>query len=111
MSTWMIFRTIVRRHELTHCVDASPVVPWKAQHNFTLQFWFLCGNQSRAILGKIPAEHVRDVEQRAAPAHQATVVRTVTDHVTLSTQDRVLQGNCIETPASLRTAIHPGTIH
>jgi hypothetical protein len=39
------------------------MVPWKAQHNFTLQFCFLRGNQSRAILGKIPAEHASYVEQ------------------------------------------------
>jgi|SRR5712692_9399592 len=38
-------------------------------------------------------------------------MRAVTDHVTFSTQDRVLQGNCIETPARLKSAIHLGTLH
>jgi hypothetical protein len=63
MSTWMIFRTIVGRQELTDGFDAAPMMPWKAQHNFALPFWCLGGNHDRAILGKIPAEHARYVEQ------------------------------------------------
>jgi hypothetical protein len=41
MSTWMIFRTIVRRYELTDCFDTTPMAFWKAQHNFTLHFQYL----------------------------------------------------------------------
>src|SRR6266849_6166821 len=105
------FSHVIRRHELTHCLDVATIAPWKAQHNFVLHLQCLWGSQGSAILTKTPAEHASYVEQRAAPAHQAPVVRAVTNHVTFSTQDRVLQGNRIETHARLKRAIQLGSLH
>ncbi len=86
----MIFRTIIQRFKLTACLEPAPVLPRKAQQNFVSHFHCLGGNQGRAILRKIPAEHASYVEQRPAPAYQTSVVRAVADDVTLGAQDRIL---------------------
>jgi hypothetical protein len=46
-----------------------------------------------------------DVKQRAAPADQACVVRAVADDISFGTQHSILQGNRVETSASLRGII------
>jgi len=88
----------VGRHELAGCFGVLPMVDWKAQHNLTLQFLRPCGNQSRAILGEIPAEHASDVKQRRASAYQTSVVRAVADNITFGAQDGILQCDRIENP-------------
>jgi hypothetical protein len=62
MSTWMIFRTMIWRHELTDCWDAASMATRKAQHNFALHFHGLGGNQGCTILRKTAAKHARYVK-------------------------------------------------
>jgi len=102
MSTWMIFRTIVRSmvrpHELTDCLGAAPVVPWEDQHAFALHLQRFRGNQNRAITGEVASEHTSDIEQRAAAAHQTLIVGAVADNITFGAQDGILQRDRIENP-------------
>ena len=63
-------------------------------------------NQRCAIVGKIPAEHASDVEQRAASAHQTPVVWAVTDNITFGAQDGILQRDRIKTPPSFGDAFN-----
>ena len=107
----MTFRTIIQRYKLTAGLQAAPVLPRKAEHNFVPHFHCLWGNQGRAILRKVPAKHTSDVEQRAAPADETCVVWAVADNITFGTQHRILQGNRVETSASFRGIIHIRTVH
>jgi hypothetical protein len=84
MSTWMIFRTIVGRHELTDCLDAAQVLRQKVQHNLAPHFERFRGNQRRAIPLKVLAAQGSDVEQRAAAADQTCVVWAVADNIALN---------------------------
>ena len=68
-------------------------------------------DQGGTIFGKRTAKHTRYVEQRATSANQAPVVRAVTDDVTFSTQDCVLQGNCVQTATRMRSTIHVRSLH
>jgi hypothetical protein len=97
---------MIRPRELTVCFDALSVVPWEGQHNLAVQFHPLWRNQSRPILGKIPAEHASDVKQRAASTHQTPVVRAVTDNITFGAQDGILQRDRIENPSSFGDAFN-----
>ena len=84
------------------------MAPRKAQHNFVPHFQCLCGNQGRAILRKVAAKHTSDVKQRAAPADQTSVVRTVTDDITFRAQYCVLRERSRLDIASFR-GMHPHT--
>src|ERR1035438_82563 len=111
MSTWMIFRTILRRHDLTARLGAARVELRKAQHDFVPHAQRLGRNQGRTILWKVAPKHAGDVKQRAAPADQAYIMRAITDHVTCRAQDGILQRNGIEKPAPFRGTIHLSALH
>src|SRR5712692_1154214 len=110
MSTWMIFRTIVRRHELTDCFDAAPMAPLETSAQFRAAVPVSEGIKAARSSGRFPPNMRAMLNSEPLPQHQ-TPVRAVTGHITFSTQDRVLQGNCIETPARLKRAIQLGTLH
>src|ERR1035438_9421899 len=106
MSTWMIFRTILRRHDLTARLGAARVERRKAQHEFVPRVQRLGRNQGRTILWKVAPKHTSYVEKRATPADQTHIMRAITDHVTCRAQDGILQRNGIENSASFRGASH-----
>lgn len=84
------------RGRLGRDFSPDPVCPDETQHKFGLHRLQNRGSEQRcSVPWKSTAKHSRYVEQRAAPANQAPVVRTVTDDVAFGTQDRVLQGDCV----------------
>jgi hypothetical protein len=106
------FRRVMHRGELGRDSSSDSVRPRKTQHTFGMRRSHDRGpDQARAVSGKSATQHARYVEKRGAPANQAPVVWAVTNDVTFSTQDRVLQGNRVETPTRLRSANHIRTLH
>ena len=86
--------------------------PWKRQYNLCpFHLWAHGLNQGCPFHGKSAAEHSGYVDQGSAPANHTPVVWAVADHVTFSTQHRVLQGNCIEASTHFRNAIRTRILH
>jgi hypothetical protein len=64
---------------------------WESQYNVARpRLADLLGNQVRPLLRKFAAEDPGDVEQRAAAAHEANVMRAVTNYIAFGAQNGIL---------------------